>query len=315
MPAFAATAPGKIILFGEHAVVYGRPAIAVPVTHVRARVVASADLAAPAGQVRLIAKDIGLEASLDSLPEDHPLALAVRAVAEQLGIERLPALRLCIASTIPIASGLGSGAAVTVALARALSALLGRSLSDEQVSAIAYRVDQRYHGNPSGIDNTVITYAQPVFYIRGQPFERLTPVQPFTIVIGNTGVPSQTGEVVGDLRRRREADPQWHDRCFDQIGEIARQAREKIEHGPVEDMGPLMNENQRLLRQLDVSSLELDRLAEAALAAGATGAKLCGAGRGGNMIALAAPEAAPKVAEALRRAGAVNTIITTVGNP
>lgn len=313
MPAFAAYAPGKIILFGEHAVVYGRPAIAVPVNQVRAKASVTANLAGSPGQVHIVASDIGLESSLSDLPADHPLALVITGVTRQLGIEQLPSLRLQITSTIPIAAGLGSGAAVSAAIARALSAFLGHPLADDQVSHIAYQVDQKYHGTPSGIDNTVIAYAQPVFFVRGQPFMRLCTAQPFTVVIGNTGIASSTAQVVGDVRQRWQAEPVKYERIFDEIAAISRQARILIEEGPLNELGPLMTRNHTLLQELDVSSPELDRLAEAALAAGASGAKLCGGGRGGNMIALANAETAPAVAEALRAAGAVNTIITTVG--
>lgn len=313
MPAVAAYAAGKIILFGEHAVVYGRPAVAVPVSQVRARASVTANPAGAPGAVRITASDIGLDAQMSSLPPDHPLALAVDGVMRQMGIEKLPALRLQVSSTIPIAAGLGSGAAVSVAIARALSAFLGHPLADEAVSHIAYQVDQKHHGTPSGIDNTVIAYEQPVFFVRGQPFTRLRVAQPFTVVIGNTGISSPTAQVVGDVRQHWQANPAPYERLFDEIAAIARQARRLIEEGPVMELGPLMTRNHALLRELDVSCPELDRLVAAALEAGAGGAKLCGGGRGGNMIALASPESAPAVAAALQEAGAVNTIITVVG--
>lgn len=314
MPAVSATAPGKIILFGEHAVVYGRPALAVPVTQVRAKVTITANPRGATGQVQIVAREIGLEEELGRLPQDHPLALAVAGVLELLGIDQLPALRLQISSTIPIASGLGSGAAVSAAIARGLSAFLGRPLADDQVSHIAFRVDQKYHGTPSGIDNTVIAYAQPVFFMQGMPFKRLCAAKPFTVVIGNTGVSSPTSQTVGDVRRKWQDNPQVYENLFDQIGEVALQARDAIETGEVEALGPLMTLNHTLLQTLDVSSPELDRLTDAALAAGASGAKLCGGGRGGNMICLASPEAAPAIAQALTLAGAVGTIITTIGS-
>ncbi len=314
MLAVSALAPGKIIMFGEHAVVYGRPAIAAPVNQVQARVTVTPLFNSPPGQVHIFAADIGLDSSLSDLPADHPLALAVKGVGEQLGIEHFPALRLQITSTIPIAAGLGSGAAVSAAIARALSAFMGHPLADDQVSHIAYLVDQRYHGTPSGIDNTVIAYAQTVFYVRGQPFTRLCLAEPFTLVIGNTGITSPTGAVVGDVRQRWQADSPAYEKLFDEIGAVARQARQVIENGPAAELGPLMTRNQELLRRLDVSCPELDRLVDAALQAGSGGAKLCGGGRGGNMIALAEPGTAPTVAEALRCAGAVNTITTTVGS-
>jgi mevalonate kinase len=141
----------------------------------------------------------------------------------------------------------------------------------------------------------------------------LTTGQPFTIVIGNTGVASPTKSVVGDVRQHWQAAPQQYERLFDAIGTIVQQARVLIEHGPVEDLGPLMDRNQALLQELDVSSPAIDRLISAARSAGALGAKLVGGGRGGNMIALVQPEQAESTASALRAAGAVNTIITQVG--
>jgi mevalonate kinase len=313
VPATSASAPGKIILFGEHAVVYGRPALAVPVNQVRAKVTILALPSGVPGQVHIVASDIGLESDLSDLPKGHPLALAIQSVTELLGIDHLPALRMQINSTIPIASGLGSGAAVSAAIARALSAFLGHPLEDDQVSHIAYRVDQTYHGTPSGIDNTVIAYAQPVFFIRGQPFLRLCAARPFTIVIGNTGIASPTGIVVSDVRQHWQANPSAYERLFDDIGAIARDARAAIEEGQAEALGPLMTRNHSLLKQLGVSSPELDRLVKAAMTAGAGGAKLSGGGRGGNMIALTSPHAAEAIAQALRDSGAINTIITSVG--
>jgi len=310
MPALSASAPGKIILFGEHAVVYGRPALAVPVTQVQARAVI---LAHPIGPSSIEAPGILLNSPLDQIDPAHPLVRAIRAVQEELRVTNLPAFRLKITSTIPVSSGLGSGAAVTVALVRVLSAFLGVPLADDRINAIAYQIEQIHHGTPSGIDNTVITYAQPVWYVRGAPFERLKPAAPFTVVIGDTGISAPTSAVVGDLRRRWNENPAPFEPLFDRIGAISREARRLIETGRPEELGPLMDANHALLRELDVSCPELDRLTAAALSAGALGAKMCGAGRGGNMIALVRQESAASVAVALSEAGALNTIISQVG--
>ena len=312
MPAYAASAPGKIILFGEHAVVYGRPALAAPVTQVQARVSVTANLSGPPGQVWISSRETHLDQALDELPTEHAFHTVIQGVLAATGLTRLPAVRIQITSTIPIAAGLGSGAAVSVAMARALAAFLGRSLSGEQVSAIAYETDKKYHGWPSGIDNTVIAYAKPVFYIREKPFETLTVGAPFTILIGNTGISSPTAAAVGDVRKHREANPAEYERIFDAVAEIARQARQAIEGGQVEQLGPLMNQNHALLQEMTVSCPELDHLVNAAQQAGAMGAKLSGGGRGGNMIALVQPEGAAAVEAALRAAGAVNTILSTV---
>jgi mevalonate kinase len=312
MPAFTATAPGKIILFGEHAVVYGRPAIAVPVFQVRARAVVIADPRGQPGHVEVEAPDIRLESALDALPRQHPLAAAIRGTASTLGVSTLPACRVRVTSTIPLASGLGSGAAVSVALIRALAAFLGHPLDDERVSALAFEVEKLHHGTPSGIDNTVVTYAKPVFFIRGQPIESFHVAQPFTVVVGDTGIASPTALAVGDLRQAWTADPARYELLFDSAGEIARQARRLIEAGEPGQLGRLMDQNHALLQEMGVSSPELDRLVAAARQAGARGAKLSGAGRGGNMIALVDDEAASAVAAALEAAGAARTIITAV---
>jgi mevalonate kinase len=309
MPAISSSAPGKIILFGEHSVVYGRPALAVPVTQVQAKVIIIAN---PGKASWIEAPGIGLESKLDDLPADHPLAAAIHCVQEKLGLDALPSFRLKISSTIPIAAGLGSGAAVSVAIARAVSAFLGHPLPDDQISAVAFHVDQTYHGTPSGIDNTVITYAQPVMYTRGLPFERLKVAEPFTVVIANTGIASSTAAVVGDLRRRWVESPTAYEQRFNRIGVITREARRLIEIGRPEEMGPLMTSNHDLLRDLDVSCPELDRLVDASLKAGALGAKMSGGGRGGNMIALVRAEQAETIRLALSAAGATNTILTAI---
>lgn len=312
MPAITSTAPGKIILFGEHAVVYGRPAIATPVEQARARAVIMAEPGWSPGRVRIQAPDQGREDFLDELPPTDALGLAARLVLERLGIERPPACTLRLSSTIPIAAGMGSGAAVSVALCRAFARFLGAELSAAALSELAFEVDKIHHGVPSGIDNTVIAYEQPVFFVKGQPIQLLRPARSFTIVIGDTGIRSPTALAVGGLRQAWQAHPERFEPLFDAVGDIALQARGWIETGEVDRLGDLMNENQALLCEMGVSSPELDWLVEAARLAGAWGAKLSGGGRGGNMIALASDELAPAIAESLRQNGAVQTIITAI---
>jgi mevalonate kinase len=312
MPAFSASAPGKVILFGEHAVVYGRPAIAVPVLQVRAKAIVSMDPRSPAGLVKLQAPDVGLETTLDNLPENHPLAAVLRKAAATMKLSHIPACTIKVTSNIPIAGGMGSSAAVSVAILRAFSASLGYPLSDEQVSQLAYEVEVIHHGTPSGIDNTVITYAKPVYFVKGKAIETLKVKQPFSLVIGDTGVQSPTSSVVGDIHTAWESAPSQFELLFNTVGEIVAAARQSIENGSVDKLGPLMDENQALLHKMGVSSPELDRLIEAARSSGALGAKLSGAGRGGNMIALVTPENSAGVVMALEDAGAVRTIITEI---
>jgi mevalonate kinase len=313
VPAISAYAPGKIILFGEHAVVYGQPAIAVPVTQIHARAIVEANIRAPAGQVRLVAPAVALDSLLDELPADQPLAVAVRAVLSVLGICRSPACTIRVTSSIPVAAGLGSGAAVTVAVLRAFSAFLGHPLEDEAISSMAYEVEKLYHGTPSGIDNTVITYVLPVYFVRGQPVHTFQVAEPFQIVIGDTGVSSPTAISVADVRQAWKNNPTHYEHLFHQIGQITQTARQIMENGVSEKLGPLMNANHTLLQQIGVSSPELDCLVDAARQAGALGAKLSGGGRGGNMIALVSTENSAGVLQALQHSGAVRTLVTEVG--
>jgi mevalonate kinase len=314
MPAIAASAPGKIILFGEHAVVYGRPAIAVPVEQVQARAVILAEPLAPSGQVTIDAPDIHLHAALEDLPSRHPLRMTVQNTLAALNITTPPAFTVMVSSTIPLASGLGSGAAVSVAIIRSISAFLGKPLPDEKVSALAYQTEQLYHGTPSGIDNTVITYARPVYFQRGQPIQTFSIARPMTMVIGDSGIQSSTARVVGAVRAHWQADPASVEALLDAIGTVVLQARLAIEQGNLDVLGSLMDNNHRLLQQLGVSCPKLDRLVDAARSAGASGAKLSGAGGGGNMIALTTRDVAAAVATALKNAGAVRTITTHLKN-
>jgi mevalonate kinase len=312
MPSFRAKAPGKVILLGEHAVVYGQPALAIPVEKVRVQATVSAEPLRQSGSMHIQAPDVALDADLTQLPEGHPIAVLVRLLLQELAVPRLPACRLRITSSIPVASGLGSGTAVSVAVLRVLSAFLGQPLAVERVSALAYEVEKLYHGTPSGIDNTVIAYARPVYFRRGWHIQTLSVSQPFTIVIGDTGLACPTALTVSDVRRRWEAHPAKYEHLFARVGELVDQARQLIERGALQDLGPLMNQNQLLLQDMDVSSNELEQLIAAARSAGALGAKLSGSGRGGNMIALAPPEQAQYIAQALERTGAVRTIITQI---
>ena len=319
MPAISASAPGKVILFGEHSVVYGQPAIAVPVTQVQAKAIITARPDRPAGWVDVVAPNIGLEASLIDLPPDNPLSFVVKRVFKEIAISRIPAMTIRITSTIPIAAGLGSGAAVSVAIIRALSEFLGQSLPDDRVSNLAYEVEKLHHGTPSGIDNTVITYAMPVHFKRSskngsQQVETFKVAEPFTIIIGDSGIPSPTAITVADVRLAWQADPKAFDDIFDSIGEIVVQGKRAIEQGDIDALGALMDQNHGMLVKMGVSSPELDNLVRAARQAGALGAKLSGGGRGGNMISLVRPTDADRVSEALMAAGATNMIVTVVRN-
>jgi mevalonate kinase len=231
----------------------------------------------------------------------------------RLGVDDLPDWRIELRSDIPIASGLGSGAALSTALVRAIFAQLGRPAPPEVVSELVYESERFYHGAPSGIDNTVVAYGQPIWFVKGQPPQPFASVAPMLLVIADTGIRSPTVLTVSKVREAWQQDRPRYEAIFDAIGELVYAVRSALERGDAPALGTLFNENQALLKSIGVSCDAIEVLVNAARAAGALGAKLSGAGGGGNIIALVEPMTAPAVQAALLAAGAHRTIVTSFG--
>lgn len=304
-----ATAPGKLILFGEHAVVYGQPALAVPVPDLQVTAEIT-PLDNAEGRIYILAPDINQQAWLDELPENNPLVRIITSTLEVLA-GKPASIQLRITSSIPVAAGMGSSAAVSIAIIRALAAFMGKSLAPEQQSLLALDVERIHHGSPSGIDNTVIAYNQPVWFVRGQQPEPFHIADALPLVIADSGIHTPTSEAVAHVRKQYEQDETATRVILEQIGHITQQARVGLERGDLPSLGSLMNENQSLLRSLGVSCPALDELIHTSLELGALGAKLSGAGLGGNMIALVHTEPAPYL-HALKQAGAAQVVYTRI---
>ncbi len=264
-------AMGKIILFGEHSVVYGKPAIAVPVPTIYTDVKVSPNSS--------LVFDLKINLDNNETKRLHQLA---GFVFRELNAS--PNGRISIDSTIPLGSGMGSSASLSVALIRAVAESRGSILDNEQVSQIAFKCEKIFHGNPSGIDNTVVTYEKPVFYIREKDIEFIR-IRPLRLVIAGTGIKSSTKKIVEDVRKRYRGDANYKG-YFDEMGRIAVSARDALEKGNIAELGNLMNKNHEYLQKIGVSCPELDKLVRTARENGALGAKLVGAGRGGNIVAL-----------------------------
>jgi hydroxymethylglutaryl-CoA reductase len=290
---------GKIILFGEHAVVYGSRAIAAPVPlAVHARVIDHDD------GVWLVMPRWGVEKRLCQDPKKRSSIEETGAlILDKLGLgER--SMRIEVYSEIPRAMGLGGSAAVAVAIIRALDAHYELGLSDDQINQLAFRAEQVAHGTPSGIDNTVATYGRPILYRAGSPpeIEELHLPTPLNFVIGITGNESLTAKTVARVRTAREKNPGVIDKLFKAIDVLAGQALGAIRRSDMERLGDLMNVCHGLLNSLQVSSWELEELIQIARENGALGAKLTGGGGGGSMIALC-PENAQQVIQAMNESG------------
>jgi mevalonate kinase len=305
------TACSKLILFGEHAVVYGRPALAVPLLQLRAR---AEVLPSYKPGILLRAPDLDRVITSADTPDD-PLVRITRLTLEALGTAG--DFEITLTSDLPVASGMGSGAAISTAIVRGLAAFLGKTLAPAEISALVYETEKLYHGTPSGVDNTVIAYEQPVRFVRRQTAgPEITPfviAQPFTLAVANTGIASPTRITVGDVRRGWERDPAHYEAIFDGIGVLVERAQDALARGENEQLGELMTRNQRHLEMLGVSSREIEFLVAAGVRAGAGGGKLSGGGRGGNVIFYVEPDRAKTIQRALLDAGAVNVILTTVG--
>lgn len=304
-------APGKILLIGEHAVVYGHPAIAIPVRGVQARV--EVELTRHGG-LEFLAPDIEA-ARAETGEQDHlaPLIRLTHSVLELFG-EQKQGLRVVVRSTIPIGHGMGSGAAVSVAIVKGVCAALGRALTADQVAELSLEAEREFHGNPSGVDSAVVARDEPIYFVRGKPPQGIAVGEgPFRFLIADTGIPSPTHKVVAELKALRDREQARVDSYLWELGSMAGIAREIIRGGSPQELGLCMTRAHAILRELGVSSAELDRLVETALEKGAAGAKLTGAGRGGAMIALLGPNSGEeKLSAELRIAGAQEIYSTSL---
>ncbi|MEJ2551883.1 MAG: mevalonate kinase [Anaerolineales bacterium] len=307
-----ASASGKFILFGEHAVVYGQPAIAFPLRQLRANAQIRQLPDQAHDRVHLIAPDVNFDMWLHEADRDDPLRKITQLTLEELHVRSFPAIEIRISAEIPVASGLGSGAAVSTAVLRALCRHFNHPLELSRQSELVYEVEKIHHGTPSGIDNTVIVYDQAVYFVRGRQPERISIGGEFSFILADTGLPSNTGEIVAKVRQTWERDRASFDEIFQEIGQITRNARTAIAGGDVSALGNLMDQNQEKLEALGVSSKTIEKLLSAARDCGACGAKLSGAGVGGIIVVLIQPAAAYAVTEALRAAGAVWIRMTRV---
>ena len=293
---------GKVILFGEHFVVHGVPGIVSAIDSATDAEVTKTGKELVVRDERKAAKGYAEEKRLQQIE-------SIQRMLKKMGLDPKLPLNIWIGGTLPGFSGLGASAASSVAIARAIAEELSLKLTNEQVNQIAYEAEKAYAGNPSGIDNTAATYGGLMWFKKntaGGPdnVERLSIRMPVEIVIGSTGKVANTKAMVAGVAERKQKNPERYGHVFKQAENLAYAGRTALKIYDLKEVGELMNENHRLLQEIEVSSKELDLLVGIARENGAFGAKLTGGGGGGCMVALTpGKELQEKVASAIEKEG------------
>ncbi|MCS7113493.1 MAG: mevalonate kinase [Nitrososphaerota archaeon] len=289
-----AVAPGKVILCGEHFVVYGEPAI-----------VAAIDLKAYA--YASLTDEPGIHIYSSKVSEDalQPIREVVKLLVESKDARLIDkGLMVSINSGIPISAGLGSSAAVAVASILATSKLLGLKLKKREIVSLGVKAEEIIHGRPSGIDPTISVYGGILLFKPGGKIRRIKPAKPVELVIADSGLKRSTGVMVRRVGELASRYPDVFSRLRSTVRMLVRRAVEAIIEGDIEELGGILNMNHGLLSAIGVSNSRLEKLVYAAREAGALGSKVTGAGGGGCIIALARPRESDRIASSLVDAGA-----------
>ena len=291
------TAAGKVILFGEHAVVYGRHALALPIPDAVSVIVERTESA-----TSLAIPGWGIAGRID---RDNPQGVdaAIALILQQLDLQAAE-FAISVDSRLPRAMGLGSSAAIAVAVTRAVCDVMNLSVDKERINAIAFECEKLAHGTPSGVDNTISTFGEPMLFCNDGTLqiEPLTLTETPPIVIGCSNEAGLTSTEVAGVRARYERAPQRYDALFDEIDQISLTGAGLLQERNYGELGLAMNVCHGLLNAIEVSTPELERMIALSRHAGAAGAKLTGAGGGGSIVALC-PGEMDSVQSALQRAG------------
>jgi hydroxymethylglutaryl-CoA reductase len=291
---------GKVVILGEHSVVYGRHAIAAPLPIVIRALVEDCDQG-----IHLMIPRWGIEYELAANPQERrSFERPAGVMLDELGLGGR-AMRIEVFPEVPRSMGLGGSAAMAVAIVRALDKHFKLGLTDDEVNRLAFESEKVAHGNPSGLDNTLACYAKPLVYRSGEPplVESLNIREPIPAVIGMTGFEGLTAKTVGRVRDAWKKDQQLYERIFDQIDALVLRGVQAIQDGDIKLLGELMNICHGMLNALQVSTPELEQLVDIARAKGALGAKLTGGGGGGSIIAVCDVDQQQPIVDAIRAAG------------
>jgi len=279
---------GKVILFGEHFVVYGLPGIASGIDkYVEIKAEKVKDLDDIIINDPLFFKE---KVSIKESPDHIKSRGFVTTFKDEEDVPK-KGIKITYGGNLSPGGGLGFSAALAVAAIRAINNLFDFKWKDEKINELAYKWEIVAHGTPSGIDNTCATYGSLVWFEKDltggknkvRPFKVGSPL---FLVIGDSGVSRPTSVAVAAVKKWKEENESEAKKIFAEAKKIVGKAKTALTYGETEEIGKLMNQNNELLVKIGVSHPELDQMIKLALCEGALGAKITGAGCGGNMIAL-----------------------------
>jgi hydroxymethylglutaryl-CoA reductase len=306
-----ASGHGKVILVGEHAVVYGSHAIAAPINLAIQAKVWDSD-----NGIHLLIPRWGVEEKIHKgVEHKYSIYKSLDMILKDLHLQNR-SIKIEVLPHVPRAMGLGGSAALAVAIIRALDKHYKLKLSNEEINHLAYKSEKLVHGNASGIDNTLATYGKFILFKKGDPpaMKDVKIKQPIPIVVGLSGVESLTAKMVAKVHDAWTNNKSLYNRIFNEINDLALETVSIIEKHNLKQLGELMNVNQGLLNALQVSSQELEELIDIARRNGALGAKLTGGGGGGAMVAIASDQdEAQYIASAIRKSG-YEALVTEIGS-
>jgi mevalonate kinase len=273
---------GKVILFGEHSVVHGTPALALAVE--RGSEVNASQASQGPTTLSIAPWSVEIDTG-DAVNEGRvPLQQALK-VARGFYQDDLE-LTLSAHMNLPSGAGMGSSAALGVAVLRAMDEARGLTRPEQEIYERSLAWEKVFHGNPSGVDNAMATHGGMAIFKKGEPLTRIVPRHKVRLIAAYSGSSSSTKEMVESVARQYAREPKRVGTTFEGITAIVNNGKLAIEQGNLKHLGQLMTANHRLLAGLMLSTLELEKMIAAAMDAGALGAKVTGAGGGGCMIAL-----------------------------
>ncbi|WP_381803541.1 mevalonate kinase [Streptomyces niveus] len=299
-------AHAKAILLGEHAVVYGAPALALPVPQLTVTASAGWSSGTADGQGGLSFTMTGSASRALVTQASDGLRRLTEEFTARMDVPGTPSLEVILDGAIPHGRGLGSSAAVSRAVVFALADLMGRQLTESMAFDLVQTAENVAHGRASGVDAMAVGASRPLLFQAGRA-EELAVGCDGLFIIADSGVPGSTKEAVGLLRTGFERRAGARDRFVGRASELAEAGRRALADGDPGELGSRLTDYHELLRETGLSTERIDTLVEAALKAGSLGAKITGGGLGGCVIAQTRPEQAREVTRQLHEAGAVQT--------